>query len=211
MKLGAENRNTVIIAAVLALVAVALVWRTFFSGGEVIASKPPAAAQPASQPLSAGPAARRVIRGGRRVSSAQNKPTVTASLDPRLRFDLLKGSEETEYKGAGRNIFRAEAEVAIERPVVTPIKDPDRNPGPVTPTPNPGPPPPPPINLKFFGFANRPGEARQVFLMQNDDVFIAKEGDVVNRRYKVVKINNTSVEIEDLLANNKQTIPLTAS
>jgi len=207
MKLGAENRNSVIVAAILAVVALFMVWRTFFSGsGEVIASKPPAPIQTSAP--KAGPSARRIT--GRRQATPLQKATVTASLDPRLRIDLLKGSEQTEYKGAGRNIFRAESEAEIPKVVVPPIVPKHEDIATkVDPAP-PQPPPPPPINIKFFGFANRPGEPRQVFLLQNDDVFIAKENDVINRRYKVVKINNTSVEIEDLLANNKQTIPLTA-
>lgn len=207
MKLGANNRNTVIIAAVLAVVAAGIVWRTFFSGGgEIIVGKPPAAAQVASGTAAAGPPARR-LRSGRQVPGPRGKAAVTASLDPRLRLDLLKNSEEIEYKGAGRNIFRAEAEVVIPPPVKNPVITENKNPAlpPVY-----TPPPPPPINLKFFGFANRAGEPRQVFLLQGEDVFIAREGEVVNRRYKVVKINNSSVEIEDLLGNNKQTIPLTA-
>lgn len=207
MKLGAENRNAVYVAVALGLVAIYLVWRTFFSsGGEVIASKPPAPALIA--PATAGPAARRV-RSGRRAGPAQ-KQTLTASLDPRLRLDLLKGSSETEYKGAGRNIFRAEKEIEIPKAVDNGVKKKEEEAKIPLPPPTPVVQPPPPINLKFFGFANRPGEARQVFLLQNEDVFIAREGDVVNRRYKVVKINNNSVEIEDLLGNNRQTIPLTA-
>jgi hypothetical protein len=63
--------------------------------------------------------------------------------------------------------------------------------------------------MKFIGFANKPGQAKQIFLMQNEDVFVAKEGEIVNRRYKVVKINQNSVEIEDVLNNNRQSIPLT--
>src|SRR5690349_21805702 len=115
MKLGGGNRNSVIIATVLAVVALFMVWRTFFSGsGEVIASRPPVPVQ-TSTPPKAGPPARRI--GGRRQITPRAKPTVTASLDPRLRFDLLKGSEETEYKGAGRNIFRAEAEPEIPKVV----------------------------------------------------------------------------------------------
>jgi hypothetical protein len=47
--------------------------------------------------------------------------------------------------------------------------------------------------------------------MQNNDVFVAGEGDIVNRRYKVLKINQNSVEIEDVLNNNRQSIPLTQS
>ncbi len=209
MKLGAENRNTVIVAIVLAAVALFMMWRTFFSGGgPVIAGNTPAATQATPAATKAGPPARR-FRGGRRVIDTPAKAAITANLDPRLRFDLLKSSEETEYKGSGRNIFDKQSEVPIPAPIKSPVIEKKPEPGPVTPI-TPPVPPPPPINIKFFGFANRPGEPRQVFLLQNDDVFVAKEGDVINRRYKLVKINNNSVEIEDLLANNKQTIPLTA-
>ncbi len=72
-----------------------------------------------------------------------------------------------------------------------------------------GPPPPPPINLKFFGFANKPGEAKKIFLSQGEDVFIAGEGDIVDRRYKILHITPVSVEVEDVLNNNRQSIPLT--
>ena len=70
--------------------------------------------------------------------------------------------------------------------------------------------PPPPINLKFFGFASKPGEPKRVFLSSQDgDVFIAGEGDIVNRRYKVLRIGPASVDVEDVLNNNRQSIPLT--
>lgn len=75
-----------------------------------------------------------------------------------------------------------------------------------------GPPPPPPlppINLKFFGFASKPGEPKKIFLSQNEDVFIAAEGDIVNRRYRVLHIAPNSVEIEDVISSNRQSIPLT--
>ncbi len=211
MKLGAENRNTVIIAAVLAVLALFMLWRTFFSGGgPVIASNVPVPAQATPATANPGPPARRITRGHGRTVAPKEQPTVTASLDPRLRLDLLKGSEDTEYKGAGRNIFRAEAEPVIPNPVVTPIVPKHDDTTAQADNIPPPPPPPPPINLKPFGLLNRPGEPRQVFLLQNDDVFVAKEGDVVNRRYKIVKINNNSVEIQDLLGNNTQTIPLNA-
>jgi len=81
--------------------------------------------------------------------------------------------------------------------------------GPVGPPAPPPPPPPPPITLKFFGFANKPGEPKKIFLSQDGDVFIAVEGDIVNRRYKIIHISPTSVEVEDVLYNNRQSIPLT--
>ena len=71
------------------------------------------------------------------------------------------------------------------------------------------PPPPPPINLKYFGITNSRGEKPKVFLSQGDDVWIAREGDVVDRHYKIVRISPTAVEVEDLLNNNRQSIQLT--
>jgi hypothetical protein len=73
----------------------------------------------------------------------------------------------------------------------------------------PPPPPPPPIPLKFYGFANKPGQTKSIFLANGDDIFIGREGDIVNRRYKIIHIMPTQVEIEDVLNNNRQTIPLT--
>jgi hypothetical protein len=139
-------------------------------------------------------------------SKAHGKKVSTAarSLDPTLRYDWLKASEDTKYEGTGRNIFMTQAE--IPQPIVTVKTDEERaaESGP------PPPPPPPPINLKFFGFASKPGEAKKIFLSEGEDVFIAAEGEVVNRHYKVLRISPTSVEIEDVLNNNRQSIPLTA-
>jgi ribosome-associated protein YbcJ (S4-like RNA binding protein) len=100
----------------------------------------------------------------------------------------------------------AQAEPAIPKPVAPPIR-----PAPVV-AENPGPqlpPPPPPIPLKFFGFANQQG-ARKVFLSSGDDVFVAGEGEIVQRRYKIMRVNQNNIEVQDVLNNNVQTIPLTS-
>ena len=73
---------------------------------------------------------------------------------------------------------------------------------------NTGPPPPPPIPLKFYGFSNKPGQPRSIFLADGDDIFIGHEGDIVNRRYRIIHIMPTQVEIEDVQNSNRQTIPL---
>lgn len=149
-------------------------------------------------------AGRRFIFTGESGGTATRVPGVKAQknnpLDPALRTNLLKGSEDTKYEGRGRNIFRAEAEPPKELP--KPTTQVMTNPQPQ------GPPPPPPINLKFFGFASRPGQPKKIFLAQGEDIFVAGEGDIVNRRYKVLHINPNSVEIEDVLSNNRQSIPL---
>ena len=133
------------------------------------------------------------------------------SLDPRLRLDLLANSESVIYEGAGKNIFRAQPEmVDIPKVKVPPLLPQQPEVPPVTTPPGPPPPPPPPpINLKFFGYSSGKGERPRAFLSQGDNVWIAHEGDVVNRQYKIVRITPNSVEVEDLLNNNRQSIRLT--
>jgi hypothetical protein len=65
------------------------------------------------------------------------------------------------------------------------------------------------MTLKFFGFANRPGETKKVFLSQGEDIFIAAEGDIVDRRYRVLRISSNAVDVEDVINNNRQSLPLT--
>ena len=132
-------------------------------------------------------------------------------LDPSLRADLLRASEGPVYGGNGRNIFKVQPDI-ITRTLLTcaPLGGPShglRWCNPIGPPPRP---PFPPINLTFFGFASKPGEPKKVFLSQGDDIFIASEGDIVDRRYRIVRINATTVDIEDVLNNNKQPIKLTS-
>lgn len=199
MKLGTESRNKVIAAAVLGALALLLVVRALMTPGS---SQPaaPAVASVSSTPLA--PAVRKP--GGRAKLQARRPSGPPRSLDPELRYDWLKASEDMKYSGEGRNIFSAQA--PIPKPVApgnTDAKKAAEESGP------PPPPPPPPINLKFFGFASKPGEPKKVFLSEGEDIFIAAEGEIVNRRYKVVRISPVSVEIEDEMNNHRQSIPLT--
>jgi hypothetical protein len=198
VKVGAENRTKLI--AAVALMAIAVIVLLFNSGG----SGPKAAAPTPPIPTLSPTATSRAAGTGRTGKGHGKKASTAArSLDPSLRYDLLKASEDTKYEGTGRNVFMTQAE--IPQPIA-PVKTPDEIAAEKGP---PQPPPPPPINLKFFGFASKPGEGKKVFLSEGEDVFIAAEGDVVNRHYKVLRISPTSVEIEDVLNNNRQSIPLT--
>ena len=142
MKLGAENRTKSIIAVVLVMLAAISVLRSMMRPATPVAETAATEATPAN------PRPKRATR--RPARSKTGAPVLTASLDPRLRADLLKVSEDTKYAGTGRNIFRAEAEpLPTPNPPVDLKKQPP--PGP------PQPPPPPPIPLRFVGFASRPG------------------------------------------------------
>lgn len=190
MQIGSENKNKVIWASTLGAFALLLIAYELFSGP----SAPVTAAQPTT--TAAGKAKKKIGRNGKE-RVAQER------LDPTLDLRLLAQTEQLKYAGSGRNIFVAQVDIpAPVAPVVTDA-------GPIGPPAPPPPPPPPPINLKFFGFANKAGEPKKVFLSQGEDVFIAVEGDIVDRRYKVVHIGPASVEIEDVLYNNRQNIPLT--
>jgi hypothetical protein len=192
MQLGTENRNKTMAAIGLMVVAVVLAVMRFLPDSPAAAKSPTPAVAPQAE-------TRRTVAGRTASGKKPGASAATRSLDPTLRYDWLKASEDTKYQGAGRNIFRAEVE--IPKPIVPVQKQPDPIPQ--------GPPPPPPINLKFFGFANKPGEPKKIFLSQGEDLFIAGEGDIVDRRYKILHITPVSVEVEDVLNNNRQSIPLT--
>lgn len=202
MKLGTENRTTTIIAVVLMVVAVALLLRMFFTSSPATAAVP--AAKPATLAAAAPQPKRRVVRDARPKTTAA---VIPSALDPRLRLELLKNSEDMKYEGSGRNIFAesmapipvANAPGLLDQPKTLP-------PGPLGP---PAVPPAPAITLKFYGWASNPGEPRRIFLAKDSEIFVASEGEVVAGRYKVLRINKNSVEIQDLLSNNRQSIPFT--
>jgi hypothetical protein len=197
VQLGFENKKQTTWAAVLGVIAVlALAYQLipWFTGSST----------PASSAEAAAPVAPRVtVRTG---TKPGKKPRVE-NLDTSLRLDLLASSEQTVYQGNNRNIFVSQAE-EIPQP---------KGPG-VTDTQKadeikyhlPTPPAAPPIPLKFYGFASSPGEPKKIFLKQGEDVFVAGEGEIVNRRYKVIRISPTSVEIQDMVYSGPpQNLPLT--
>jgi hypothetical protein len=191
LKLGAENRKEMILLAVVGVIAVIMAARAFWPSA-------PEAAPAAATPPPAGGFTR---VNARRTASGRVVKPAEPRLDPTLELDLLSQSEGTEYAGMGRNIF-VTGSLPIEKPKANGTTDKARYTPPTIP-------PPPPITLKFFGFANKPGEPKKIFLSKDGDVFIAGEGDIVDRRYKILHISPASVDVEDVLNNNRQSIPLT--
>jgi hypothetical protein len=191
VKLGIENRKQVIWLAVLGVIALLMLGREFWPSS------------PAATPVTAQPTSTATRPGGRRTASGKALLAVEPRLDPTLDLNRLRQSEEIKYAGNGRNIFVA-GSVAIEKLKANGTTDKQASlhqPPPIL--------PPPPITLKFFGFANRPGETKKVFLSQGEDIFVAAEGDIVDRRYRVVHISPTAVDVEDVINNNRQSLPLT--
>jgi hypothetical protein len=194
VKLGTENRKQVIALAVLGTIAVLALLHEYWPSSTT-------GARSSTQATSSSAA-----KVTRRTKSGKLITVLEPRLDPTLDVSLLKQSEEIKYAGNGRNIFVAGSVATIERPKGTGATD--HNPQEVVFRPPPIP-PAPPITLKFFGFENEPGEPKKAFLSQGEDVFIAGEGEIVDRRYRVLRIGPNSVEMEDVLYNNRQNIPLT--
>lgn len=125
--------------------------------------------------------------------AASSPVRLSSAQDPTLRLDLLEKVSKVQYTGTQRNIFQYRA--------LTPAA----TQGEFTPPP---PPPPPPIPLRFFGFATVPGEPKKVFLAEGEDTYVAAEGDILLKRYRVARIGVSTVEIEDMEAKRTQTLPL---
>jgi hypothetical protein len=199
VKLGTENRKTVIVAAVLGVVAILTVVFEFMPASSTIASTGATASMPVGSSVLPHPAGR---HGGIGPGKKERAPQ---SLDPTLQLQRLAATEQIKYEGSGRNIFVSQAEVEIPKPLAPGAI------GPNDPKVYQVPPvaAPPPIPLKYFGFASQPGEPKKVFLIKGEDTFIAGEGEIIDRRYKVVRISPTSVEIQDVVGSGPpQSIPL---
>jgi hypothetical protein len=212
MKTGLEQRGKVIAAIVLGVLALYFAWSSL-TGKQTPVSAAPTTVTQAPRPVGKGAPQRRLLERDKKTAAQER------SLDPTLRFDWLRASEGIEYRGGRRNIFSLETEpppqpkVVDKGPHCPDANDPRCGPPPPNCSPGAAPDPrcpPPPIPLQFFGFASRPGEPKRIFLRETDtnDVFVAGEGEVVNRRFRVLRIMGSGVEVEDVLNNNKQVLPL---
>lgn len=187
MKVGTEDRRPVVAACVLTLLAVFLLGRWIF-GWESSASA-------------------NTVSGASSVSfskpaTGETKANKFDPMDPTLHFSGLALTEHQVYEGSGRNIFASYGQHQPGR--TAPRPQPPATPGP----PSTQGAAPPTIGLKFFGMAMISGLPRKACLSQGEDIFIGGEGDIVDRRYKVLRIGTNTLDIQDLLANITYTLTL---
>lgn len=206
MNLGIENKKKAMWAGILGSIAlIFLIWQ--ISGFFSTSTPPPPAAPviktesttnthaPAASPLPA-PAGK----------AAEPVAYTAAQLDPTLRMEGMLDAEALVYGGSGRNIFSTQS----APPPIPKAIAPARPAGPVVmgPPPPPPPPPPPAIDLKFFGTELQKNGTRRAFLLHGNQVFFAAEGDIIDRRYKIMSILVSTIVIEDMPNNNEQSLPL---
>jgi hypothetical protein len=218
----AKDKKQIVVVSifgVLLLVFVVYAYNSFFGGAPNPAATPAPVSEPAvtrssdsraetegaSAPVSNARTTGQATAPG---IAAKMMASTSSSLDPTLDESAMLRTESLVYTGTGRNIFSA---ISAPPPMVIPKNVPSARPdaaaaaAAAVPT---GPPPPPPINLKYFGTAVRLNGKRQAFLLQGEDVYLASEGDIVARKYRIVSIGATSIQVEDLVNNDTQTLPL---
>jgi len=72
-----------------------------------------------------------------------------------------------------------------------------------------GPPPPPPIPLKFLGFVTRAGIQMAAFSDARGNIFHGKEGDVLEGKYRLLRIGTDSVDVAYMDGRGRQSIRMT--
>ena len=72
-----------------------------------------------------------------------------------------------------------------------------------------GPPPLPPIQLKFIGMIERADGEKWAALTDGKIVMKGKDGDIIDGRYRIVKIGTESVEVTYVDGRGRQVIRLT--
>lgn len=136
-------------------------------------------------------------------------------VDPSLRLDLLAKVQAVQLAGSSRNLFQVgeppkPVELPKEKePVFKPI-------GPAPPPRRvemtdsaPTAPPAPPVQLKFYGLSTIVrNKKRTAYFMDGEDITVAAEGELVSRRYRVLRIQDTTVQVEDVEAKRTITLPI---
>jgi hypothetical protein len=135
--------------------------------------------------------------GTRARTSAARSVDELARYDPGIHLDQLKELESRPLPKLTRNPF---AFVAHEAPKQEQAAAP--TPGPA----RPAPPPPPPV--KAVGYTEQAGGLREAIVMAEDEIFVVHEGETFAKRYHVVTISPSHVEITDATTHQNIQLPV---
>ena len=123
-----------------------------------------------------------------------------------VRLDALT-HEQTKLADAERNPFRFKPKPAPPPPPVQRTPPQTYVPPPVVT----GPPPPPPIPLKYVGVLTPPGTPQVRYAVLSDargTPFYGKEGDLIEGRYRVLRVATDSVDVAYADGRGRQTLRL---
>lgn len=137
-------------------------------------------------------------------------------IDPSLHLNLIAKLRSVSLEGGQRSLFdfgSAPKLAVAPPPAVQPIK-----PAPLATAssgapgiapPAPVKPAPPAIPLKFYGYVNGSvGTSRQAFFLEGDEIYVARENDVIHNRYRIIRIGANTALVEDTTTKDQQTLRL---
>jgi hypothetical protein len=172
--------------AVMVLLLIATAWwgyRQFYPAGEAL---------PASNDVNTG-----AIVGPGIPASSLPKALKLASLEP------VEGQPV-----ANRNPFRFGEPPPPPPPPPRQAAPPPPPQAPPVYQPPPPPPGPPPITLKFIGVMQLPNGQKIASLSDGRGMMTGREGDVIDGRFRIVRIGVESIVMEYVDGKGRQTIPL---
>lgn len=179
---GWSRRRMLVVAAVVAAAAAVAIVRPGFDG---------------TAENSAGPSNRTGQAGATALPAV---PVVD------LKLERLQAEREA-LEDAERNPFRFRPKPPPPPPprAAAPVPRPED----VAPPRPPGPPPVPPIPVKFMGVITVKGVRTAAFTDTRGNTFSGKEGDIIEGRYRLLRIGPDLVEMAYLDGRGRQTIRMT--
>lgn len=176
-----ERRRLFVLLAILGLVVVVAIVRYW----------------PQTAQTGAGRAA---TRGGARTSGP------TAVTAPDVHLQALAEGKPKPVDEAQRDLFRFKPKPAPPPPAVRPS----------TPSPadaaTPGQPQLAPIPMRFIGLVEAPAQARKIAILSDGrGTYRGQEGDIIEGRYRILRIGVESVDMAYLDGRGRQTIRLSGS
>jgi hypothetical protein len=126
-----------------------------------------------------------------------------------VHLKALEGARAKPVETA-RNLFRFKPKPPPPAPPSPVVRAPIVVAPPPPPAPT-GPPPPPPITLKFIGLVQTADKTQRLAVLSDGRGGIptyGKEGDIIEGRYRIVRIGAESIELSYLDGRGRQTIRL---
>ena len=159
-------------------------------------------------PAGTGPPPSNPVSG---TTGTRQKPGADQVAVVDIQLEALKAPRD-DAPVAERNLFRFEVKAPPPKPPgpAPAPTSPIVRPGPVTPPVPPGPPPPPPIPLRFIGVLNAPTQAGRVAILTDGRGanLMGREGDIIEGRYRLLRIGPDAVEMAYTDGRGRQVIRL---
>jgi hypothetical protein len=140
--------------------------------------------------------------GGAKAAAAKSGFGDLGRYDPTVHLNALNEVRERSLPDLDRNPFEFPPERPPEPKSVQPGE-----PGYIAPGAPPAP-PVPSVPLKALGFTEKAGSPREAIVTDDDQIFIVHEGETFARRFRVLSISPTVVELVDDTTHQSIKLPI---